>query len=213
VLLLCQLIVMRAESAFLLIDPSLPRERMQYLLSDSKAVLLLHDSSTAAPAELPVPAMEVFEHAVVDMYDGAEDGCTIDELLPSTHASRLMYVCYTSGSTGRPKGCAVNHCALRAYAHANATAHAIDASSRVLLASAVSFDPCIGEAWTALVACATLCLPPRASVKASLGSLLAATATSHVSTRSLQPGTSGVVLSASCDRALAVVGVVLMRVL
>ena len=41
---------------------------------------------------------------------------------------------------------------LRAYAAlANARVHGIGPSSRVLLCAAASFDPCIGEAWTALL--------------------------------------------------------------
>ena len=93
---------------------------------------------------------------------------------------RLAYVCYTSGSTGRPKGVAVERCALLAYAEANAIAHGIGPRSRVLLTSAVSFDPCIGEAWTALVAGATLCLPTRAMVKEQLGETVAATRATHI---------------------------------
>ena len=102
-LLLCQLAVMRADCAFLLVDPTLPKDRMEYMLSDSKAALLLLES---LPATEPiVPFMEVFEHSIVNACDHAEDA--LSELFAPQLSPRLMYVCYTSGSTGRPKGCEV----------------------------------------------------------------------------------------------------------
>lgn len=175
-LLLCQLAIMQANCVFLLVDPTLPHERISYLLSDSAAVLLLCESSPSF--EPNVPLMEIFEHAIVEACDPADDA--LSELFSPHLAQQLMYICYTSGSTGRPKGCAISRASLHAYAHSNAQAHGMGSTSRILLASAVSFDPCIGEAWTALLAGGTLCLPSRAMVKASLGALLIDTRATHV---------------------------------
>ena len=187
-LLLCQMAAMRSRCAFLLIDPALPVTRVEYLLSDSRAVLLLLDSPPLdATKVLSTPTMAVFEHTIVDALDDAEEDTddVITQLFPQSLSQQslsqqLCYVCYTSGSTGRPKGCAITRASLEAYARANAHAHSVGPTSRVLLASAVSFDPCIGEAWTALVAGATLCLPARSAVKQALGPLLAATGATHV---------------------------------
>jgi ankyrin repeat protein len=71
--------------------------------------------------------------------------------------------------------------AMRAYALANAAAHTVGECSRVLLASAVSFDPCIGETWTALLAGATLLLPRRSEILfGAMGKTLRRTRATHV---------------------------------
>ena len=181
-LILCQLIAQRAGCAFLLVDPSLPQDRVRYLLSDSGAtvMLLVAPHEPALPKSLPIIHVQWRASSAVLLTSPSGCADAARALLAPSARGTLMYVCYTSGSTGRPKGVAVSQGSLLAYAEANAVAHAIGPSSRVLLTSAVSFDPCIGEAWTALLAGATLCLPSRTSVRESLGDLLASSAATHV---------------------------------
>eukprot|EP00900_Chrysochromulina_parva_P015261 jgi/Chrpa1/23736/Chrysochromulina_OHIO_Genome00000660-RA len=181
-LMLCQLIAQRAGCAFLLVDPSLPQDRVRYLLNDSgaMAMLLVAPHEPALPESLPIIHVQCRASSAVQLTSPSGCADVARALLAPSARGTLMYVCYTSGSTGRPKGVAVSQGSLVAYAEANAVAHAIGPSSRVLLTSAVSFDPCIGEAWTALLAGATLCLPSRTSVRESLGALLASSAATHV---------------------------------
>ena len=82
----------------------------------------------------------------------------------------LAYVCYTSGSTELPKGDGRPRCSATRGPTRRRT---VVRGARVLLAAGVAFDPSIGEAWTALVAGATLLLPRRAEAKEQLGPLLA----------------------------------------
>lgn len=174
-LIACQLAVLSsAKPAFLLVDPSLPLDRQRYLLEDSNAILLLRAARfCATPA-----AMSTLDVSMPTLDAGNDTTTSARDLLaPST---RLMYICYTSGSTGRPKGVSVSCGALAAYADANALMHRVDHRSRVLLTSAVSFDPCIGEAWTALLADATLCLPTRTMVREALGTAVSSARATHV---------------------------------
>lgn len=102
---------------------------------------------------------------------------------PSLHqptARCLCHLVYTSGSTGRPKAVAVEHSALRAYAQERVRAHGIDRSSRVMLTSAHTWDPAIGDVASALCAGATLCLAARADIVHDLGRVLAAAEATHV---------------------------------
>ena len=93
-LIVVQLAVLSAGCAFLLVDPALPRQRVDYMLSDSNAVLMLLDSSLSGP-EISIPCMEVFEHAMVEVFEEAEGA--LGELFTPQLSSQLMYICYTSG--------------------------------------------------------------------------------------------------------------------
>ena len=186
-LLLVQLAILRVGCAFLLIDLALPQARRDFLLRDTGAALLIVTSDppngdTFAGVRHICTTVPSFSMSSQTQMQGRSSEPAIqpsvDALL--SQPSSLLYVCYTSGSTGLPKGVAVTQGHLKAYARANAQRHGICESSRVLLASAVSFDPSIGEAWTALLAHSTLCLPSRVAVKTSLGRLLHATAATHV---------------------------------
>ncbi len=94
------LAILKAGGAYLPIDVDYPRERIQYLLNDTEAKLLL-----TRPAY-----MEQIEFAgeVINIEDTSFD--QRDSVIEITGDSNdLAYVIYTSGSTGKPKGVMVEH--------------------------------------------------------------------------------------------------------
>lgn len=98
------LAVMRAGGAYVPIDPSFPRQRVNSLLSN-RAISQLVSRATLL-GETPVPAH-------VDVVDLDRDAAAIAEAVSDIPATatpqQLAYVIYTSGSTGRPKGVMVPH--------------------------------------------------------------------------------------------------------
>lgn len=82
------------------------------------------------------------------------------KLLPSS--SIMSHIVYTSGTTGLPKGCISSLSSLQHYIRAKNIAHEINSKSHVLLASAVTFDPCFSDVLATFLANGTLCLAPRA---------------------------------------------------
>ena len=186
-LLLSMLSCWHARRPFLLCEPSLPEERLRYMLADTAAALVLHASAASPPAAAAaagLPLLAVDAAALLDsmITDTPFEPHRVADEESAASGAELAYVCYTSGSTGRPKGVLVPRAALVAYARANAEAHHVTHESRVLLAAAVSFDPYLGEAFTALGAGATLLLPARAVVTAALGETLRETEATHVCT-------------------------------
>jgi amino acid adenylation domain-containing protein/non-ribosomal peptide synthase protein (TIGR01720 family) len=94
------LAIWKAGGAYVPIDPSLPAERLEFLVQDTGVALVLTRPALAERfAALPVRAL------FVDTEAGGPAGN------PSHIASpeNLAYVIFTSGSTGRPKGVAVEH--------------------------------------------------------------------------------------------------------
>ncbi|MBG9803130.1 amino acid adenylation domain-containing protein [Brevibacillus laterosporus] len=93
--------IMKAGGAYLPIDPEFPNERMEYMVQDSGAFLLLVHPSFAG--HFSFEGEEIIIQS--DLY-ADEDGTN---LKPLAQAHHLAYVIYTSGSTGNPKGVMIEH--------------------------------------------------------------------------------------------------------
>ncbi|OXY88643.1 non-ribosomal peptide synthetase [Streptomyces diastatochromogenes] len=90
--------VWRAGAAYLPLDPSHPRARREFTVTDSGIDWIVTDPATRPAVEgLPVHLVEL----------GTETGTDGEDVLPAP--GDLAYVIYTSGSTGRPKGVEVTH--------------------------------------------------------------------------------------------------------
>jgi len=97
--------VLKAGGAYLPIDPTYPRERIQYMLNDSGTKLLL---SQVRFSEM------VSEFQVETIFTDEEQlylGDTSNPIHTNT-STDLAYVIYTSGSTGKPKGVMIEHFSL-----------------------------------------------------------------------------------------------------
>ncbi|WP_433731580.1 amino acid adenylation domain-containing protein [Nocardia sp. CA-129566] len=138
--------VAKTGAAFLPIDPTLPSERIEFLLSDSDAVLGLTD--TSASKHLP----DGVDWLVLDQERtlGAVDSVAAT---PITNAERggpirrdqTAYVSYTSGSTGTPKGVLVSHRGLADLVAAQRRVLGVDLMSVVLQVASPSFDASVFE--------------------------------------------------------------------
>ena len=95
--------VMKAGGAYLPMDPAYPAERLQYMLDDSGAELLL------THRELVAPLGDVA--ASVVCMEGGAGWAEESEENPKqeVEAENLAYVIYTSGSTGKPKAVLMTH--------------------------------------------------------------------------------------------------------
>jgi non-ribosomal peptide synthetase component F len=100
-LLISMLGILKAGGAYVPLDPAYPRERVEAILEDCQAPVVITEG-TLLEALPPVQARIVRADE-----DGPAD---LPELEPSgPRMGRLAYVIYTSGSTGRPKGVAIEH--------------------------------------------------------------------------------------------------------
>jgi amino acid adenylation domain-containing protein len=157
-LIIALLAILKAGGAYLPLDPSYPAERLQFMLDDAGAPVLLI-SGREQPAD---PAA----HPAILTVDLDADNLELAQA-PVTNPARqtepdqLAYIIYTSGSTGRPKGVLVPHRGLCNLAQAQAAAFAIGPESRVLQFASSSFDASISEIVVTLLAGATLVLAPR----------------------------------------------------
>ncbi|HAS42946.1 MAG TPA: hypothetical protein DCS93_20870 [Microscillaceae bacterium] len=90
--------VMQTGCAYVPLDPAYPQDRVQYMLTHSRAVAAIVDNDHTA--NLCSEVQEVVWMNTV----GTHSNCSLQ-----ASTNDLAYVIYTSGSTGRPKGVAVEH--------------------------------------------------------------------------------------------------------
>ena len=138
--------ILKAGGAYVPLDPQYPRERLQFMLDDSSATLLLTQSRLVE--KLPVSV-----RAKVVALDGAwEEIARHSEENPPrlTLPRNIAYLIYTSGSTGRPKGVAIEHGNAVAFIHWARRAFDDSELAGVLASTSISFDLSVFEIFVPL---------------------------------------------------------------
>lgn len=97
--------ILKAGGAYVPMDPAYPSPRLNYILDDSRASVLLTQRKLAR---------QLGQHTANVVYVDDNDAARSEsgtEMAPATLAKpdNLAYVIYTSGSTGNPKGVAIEH--------------------------------------------------------------------------------------------------------
>ncbi|MFI2352996.1 non-ribosomal peptide synthase/polyketide synthase, partial [Streptomyces sp. NPDC019443] len=149
------LAVWRAGAAYVPLDPEYPAERLEFMLGDSGAKVLIGHRSAAAG---------LAAHTTLETVLWLDDQATWTDLAarPAAPAQvrvlpdQLAYVIYTSGSTGRPKGVHLSHRGLVSLATAQQTALSTGPDDVVLGFAPLSFDASVWELVMALAVGATL---------------------------------------------------------
>ncbi|WP_445497289.1 amino acid adenylation domain-containing protein [Photorhabdus sp. SF281] len=143
-LVVAQLAILKAGGVYVPIDPRVPDERKNWLISDCSTKLLLTDTRANIPANLTVPLLRLFGET--DLGSGEDD---INPSLPRSSAESA-YIMYTSGSTGMPKGVVVPHRAVARLVINNGYAE-IGPGDRVAFAANPVFDASTFEVWAPLL--------------------------------------------------------------
>nr|AYM54552.1 protease do [Racemicystis crocea] len=144
--------ILKAGGAYVPLDPSYPRERLAFMLKDSRASVLLTHSRLVEG--LPEQGAQLLCLDTMSAAIAAEDTRSPARM---AKPENVAYVIYTSGSTGTPKGVLVAHrgaCNLAA----EARAFGIGAGTRLLQVSRLGFDAAAWEVFSALANGAVLCL-------------------------------------------------------
>ncbi|PCJ16860.1 MAG: hypothetical protein COB04_09935 [Gammaproteobacteria bacterium] len=145
--------IIKAGAAYVPLDPSLPRDRLSYILDDTKAPIVLTTSEL----------QDRFSHGYgrvlcIDTEQPRIDDCATDRLSLNISSDDLMYVIYTSGSTGQPKGVANAHKGVINRLLWMQDQYSLNNVDRVLQKTPFSFDVSVWEFFWPLFTGATLVL-------------------------------------------------------
>ena len=143
-LIVSLLAVLKSGAAYVPLDPAYPAERLAFMISDTRAPILL----TQRRLNLNLPG-----HNARVLHVDAEDKIATDAIdaFPTHDPTRknntedLAYIIYTSGSTGRPKGVALTHRSASTFLAWAQEVFTQDELRGVLAATSVCFDLSIFE--------------------------------------------------------------------
>ena len=172
--------ILKAGGAYVPVDPNYPRERIEYILSDSGAARLLTQRNL-------IEKLSVKDETEVFLLDDESEWCgqsstDIPRGETGENPRNLAYIIYTSGSTGKPKGVMLEHSGLCNFTMAHRQCLQIDEESRVLQFASLSFDACTWEVVLALTNGASLHLARRENLMPgdSLRALISESRITHV---------------------------------
>ena len=152
-MIIASLGVLKAGCAYQPLDPSYPKERLNFMMQDADAKLLIADEEL---------------RPLVDEYKG-DVLLTKDILsLPNTPIltntpitpNNLFILLYTSGSTGVPKGCQLEHGNLVAFCHWYQRYYSLKPEHHVAAYASYGFDACMMDMYPALTCGASVYIVP-----------------------------------------------------
>ncbi|WP_270572260.1 non-ribosomal peptide synthetase [Bacillus glycinifermentans] len=150
--------ILKAGGAYVPIDPSHPEERIQFILADCKANMLITQQKLKKKL---LDSQTVINLGQIKWDDSGESS----NLISSATPANLAYVIYTSGTTGRPKGVMVEH---RSIAHNllwHAGEYGLTSGDTFLQLGAYTFDASILSTFSSLLTGAAVSMAPEHEAK------------------------------------------------
>ncbi len=136
--------ILKAGGAYLPMDPSYPKERLSFMLADSRSSALLTQEKLLPQLPrrgLKTICLDVDAGWSAESFENPPNRATSED---------AAYIIYTSGSNGQPKGVAVPHRAVNRLV-LNTNYIQLGPADRIAQVSNISFDAATFEIWGALL--------------------------------------------------------------
>lgn len=142
--------IMKTGAAYIPIAPTLPKERIAYILADSGIEIVAN--ADMADQSLNLPAV----HSVMYTVDELENDSTVSLTLPEVKPDNKAYVIYTSGTTGKPKGVTVGHASLMNLVNWQKEYFELNSNQTILQQFSLIFDGSVFELFASCLVGGTL---------------------------------------------------------
>jgi amino acid adenylation domain-containing protein len=147
--------IQMAGGALVPLDPAAPLARLQSIVSDTQAQLIVtHPSLEDKLQELGVDLL-IIDNSVLHQLPDAETQFITSGATPDS----LYAVLFTSGSTGKPKGIRIPHSSLCSASDAHAASTGVGPGARVFQFSAYTFDVGVLDVLITLMRGGCVCVP------------------------------------------------------
>jgi amino acid adenylation domain-containing protein/non-ribosomal peptide synthase protein (TIGR01720 family) len=136
--------ILKAGAAYVPIDGSNPKQRIEYILKNSDAKFLFVDESNADKIEYngsKIPIKDIVENAVK----------TGDDINYRNNINDLAYMIYTSGSTGKPKAVCIEHKSVINFINGIKRALPFNEDTVMLCITTIAFDIFVLETFASLI--------------------------------------------------------------
>ncbi|MFZ0634350.1 MAG: amino acid adenylation domain-containing protein [Candidatus Acidiferrales bacterium] len=151
--------VLKAGAAYVPLDPSFPKERLEFMVNDSQLSVILTQGRLAV--NIPEKAATHVVRLDADWEKIASEAGT--NLPASAKPQNLAYVIYTSGSTGKPKGVQLEHSSVVNFLKSMQKEPGLSARDRLVSVTTLSFDIAGLEIYGPLTVGAQVILASRAT--------------------------------------------------
>jgi amino acid adenylation domain-containing protein len=139
--------VLKAGGCYLPLDPSFPQDRLNYMVEDSAAKVIISQSTLVDKAGSFSASSVIF----IDKQKATIAAFPSYKPVIEQDTDPQIYIIYTSGSTGKPKGVPVRHRSVVNMINSMTVAPGISDTDRVLAVVTLSFDMSVYELFIALL--------------------------------------------------------------
>ncbi len=147
------LAVLKAGGPYVPLDPAHPAERLEYMLSNARAQVVIAQERTASvlPGGYEGVVIRIDADEMLEQMPTGDPACITDP-------DNLAYIIYTSGSTGLPKGVGMSHRSLANLTIWQNSINPLGPGERTIQYNSFSFDVSVLEVLSTLSTAGTLVL-------------------------------------------------------
>ena len=150
------LAVLKANAAYLPLDPGFPKERISFMTKDANLTAIITTSNLRNHLGNTAVSLIILDDVTNAIDENSKT--RLSEKEKGKPTDQLCYIIYTSGTTGNPKGVTIEHPSICNYIRVAGEVYGIRESDRVYQGMTIAFDFSVEEIWVPLIAGATLVL-------------------------------------------------------